>query len=87
MKNYIKIILLSFFARVIIQLIFFLNKIVIVGEKNLIQLLDLKQPIMVCVWHGRFLFPSWYLRSKTINVHAIASNNYDGEIMGRVLKS
>ena len=41
---------------------------------------------MVCVWHGRLLFPSWYIRLKTTNLHAIASRHTDAEIMARILK-
>ncbi|SVD21073.1 uncharacterized protein METZ01_LOCUS373927, partial [marine metagenome] len=37
-------------------------------------------------WHGRLVFPSWYLRLKTTNVHAIASRHTDAEIMARILQ-
>jgi lysophospholipid acyltransferase (LPLAT)-like uncharacterized protein len=41
---------------------------------------------MVCVWHGRLVFPSWYIRLKITNLHAIASHHSDAEIMARILK-
>ena len=71
MKSKIRIFFLSFLGSIIIQLIFYFNKIVIKGEKNLIALLQANEPIMVCVWHGRFLFPSWYLRLITNNIYLI----------------
>ena len=85
-KNYIKIALFSLLGRFIFQLLFFLNRIDIKGEKYLTNLINSKKPIMVCVWHGRLLFPSWYLRLKTTNVYAIASRHRDAEIMARILK-
>jgi len=86
MKSSIKIFFLSFLGRIIIQLIFYFNKVSIKGEKNLIALLQSKEPIMVCVWHGRFLFPSWYLRLVTKNIHAIAGKHSDAEIMAQILQ-
>jgi len=84
-KN-IKITLTSFFGQWLFQLLFKLNKIEVKGEENLINLINSGRPIMVCVWHGRLVFPSWYLRLKTTNVHAIASRHTDAEIMARVLR-
>ena len=87
MKLKIKLILFSLFGRWIIQIIFLLNKIVIKGEENFIELIKSGKPILVCVWHGRLLFTSWYLRFKVKNLYAIASKNPDGEIMARILKN
>ncbi len=83
----IKILILSIIGRWVLQLLFFLNKIQIKGEKNLSDIVDLKCPIMVCVWHGRLLFPSWYLRSKIKGAYAIAGRHNDAEIMARILTS
>ena len=81
----IKIIIISFIGKWIIQILFYLNKIVINGEEHLLKLINSGRPIMVCVWHGRLLFPSWYIRLKTTNIHAIASRHTDAEIMARIL--
>ena len=77
---------LSFIGRCVFQLLFLLNKVKIHGEDNLLQLAKAGKPIMVCVWHGRLLFPSWYIRLKMTNLHAIASHHSDAEIMARILK-
>ena len=82
----IKIILISFIGKGLFQILFYLNKIVINGEEHLLNLINSDKPIMVCVWHGRLLFPSWYIRLKTTNLHAIASRHTDAEIMARILK-
>ena len=86
MNKKIKITLTSFFGQWLFQILFKLNKIEVKGEENLINLINSGRPIMVCVWHGRLVFPSWYLRLKTTNVHAIASRHTDAEIMARVLR-
>ena len=86
MNKKIKITLTSFFGQWLFQLLFKLNKIEVKGEENLINLINSGRPIMVCVWHGRLVFPSWYLRLKTTNVHAIASRHTDAEIMARILR-
>ena len=86
MKDQFKIKALSFIGRCVFQLLFLLNKVKIHGEDNLLQLAKAGKPIMVCVWHGRLLFPSWYIRLKMTNLHAIASHHSDAEIMARILK-
>ena len=83
----IKIIIISFIGKWIIQILFYLNKIVINGEEHLLKLINSGRPIMVCVCHGRLLFPSWYIRLKTTNIHAIASRHTDAEIMARILNN
>ena len=86
MNKKIKITLTSFFGQWLFQILFKLNEIEVKGEENLINLINSGRPIMVCVWHGRLVFPSWYLRLKTTNVYAIASRHTDAEIMARVLR-
>ena len=81
-----KLICLSFIGRWVFQLLFFLNKVIIHGEENLLNLAKAGKPIMVCVWHGRLLFPSWYIRLKITNLHVIASHHSDAEIMAQILK-
>ncbi len=83
----IKIIIISFIGKWLFQIFFYLNKIVINGEEHLLNLINSDKPIMVCVWHGRLLFPSWYIRLKTTNLHAIASRHTDAEIMARILNN
>ena len=80
-----KIKIISFLGRWLIQLLFSLNKIVVIGENNLLNLINSGKPIMVCVWHGRLIFPSWYIRLKSTNLHAIAGRHSDAEIMARIL--
>ena len=40
---------------------------------------------MLCVWHGRLLFPSWYIRHHT-SLHIISSKHADSELLSHVLK-
>ena len=86
LKTQFKIKVFSFIGRCVFQILFFMNKVKIYGEENLLQLAQAGKPIMVCVWHGRLLFPSWYIRLKMTNLHAIASRHSDAEIMARILR-
>ena len=53
MKSEYQAFLLSLLGRWIFQILFFLNKVSIKGEENLLKLLKSGKPIMLCVWHGR----------------------------------
>jgi len=76
----------SIILRLICEILFKLNKIEINGENYLIDLIKSREPIMICVWHSRLIFPSWYLRMKLKNIYAVASHHFDAEIMSQILK-
>ena len=73
------------FGRWIFQILFFLNKVSIQGEENLLKLIKSGSPIMLCVWHGRLLFPSWYIRHHT-TLHIISSRHADSELLANILR-
>ena len=54
------------------------------GENLLLDLIKEGKPIMICVWHGRLLFPSWYIRNHT-SLHIVSSRHPDSEVLGRIL--
>ena len=85
MKSKRKILLLSLLGRWIFQILFFLNKVSIKGEENLLRLIKSGKPVMLCVWHGRLLFPSWYIRHHTA-LHIISSRHADSEILAHILR-
>jgi len=85
MKTKLKEFLLSLLGRWIFQLLFFLNKVSVLGEENLLKLIKSGKPIMLCVWHGRLLFPSWYIRHHT-TLHIISSRHADSEILAHILR-
>ena len=85
MKTELKVFLLSLLGRWIFQLLFFLNKVSVTGEENLLKLIKSGKPIMLCVWHGRLLFPSWYIRYHT-TLHIISSRHADSEILAHILR-
>ena len=76
---------IPFFGRWIFTMLFFLNKISIQGEENLLQLIKSGNPVMLCVWHGRLLFPSWYIRHHT-TLHIISSRHADSELLANILR-
>ena len=85
MKTELKAFLLSLLGRWIFPLLFFLNKVSVTGEENLLKLIKSGKPIMLCVWHGRLLFPSWYIRHHT-TLHIISSRHADSEILAHILR-
>ena len=85
MKIKYKLLLFSLLGRWVFQILFFLNKISVKGEENLLKLLKSGEPVMLCVWHGRLLFPSWYTRHHT-TLHIISSRHPDSEILAHILR-
>ena len=78
--------LIPLIGRWIFQILFFLNKVSIKGEENLLKLIKSDSPIMICVWHGRLLFPCWYIRKHT-TLHIVSSRNTDGELLSQILNN
>ena len=62
------------------------NKFKIYGEENWIQAQQKNNPIMLCVWHGRMLYPILYVIKNKIKPWAIASPHQDGDQMGKILE-
>ena len=85
MKLKLKSFLIPLLGRWIFQILFFLNKVSIKGEENLFRLIKSKSPVMLCVWHGRLLFPSWYIRHHT-SLNIISSRHPDSEILAHILR-
>ena len=77
--------LIPLLGRLIFQILFFLNKVSVKGEENLLELIKSGEPIMLCVWHGRLLFPSWYIRYHT-TLHIISSKHADSELLAQILR-
>ena len=81
MKSFI----ISLILQIYIQVTFRLNTIKVVGKENLDAILDDTHSSLLGVWHGRFLFPSYYLYSRNIDFWAIASKHKDAEVMAKIL--
>ncbi len=61
------------------------NKYEIRGQENLDNALKLNLPILLCVWHGRMLFPIFYVIKNKLKPWAIASPHNDGKIISSIL--
>ena len=86
MKLAIKSFIIPLFGRWIFQILFFLNKVSVKDEKNLLNIIKSGDPVMLCVWHGRLLFPSWYIRQHT-TLHIISSRHADSELLAHILRN
>ena len=60
------------------------------GEEHLSSLLRDKQPLILCLWHGRLLYLTWFVPNRFkragVEVHTIVSRSKDGELMARVAR-
>ena len=70
----------------VLNFIYKTNKFEVHGLENLKAAQDEKRPIMLCVWHGRMLYPIFYVAKNKIKTWAIASPHQDGYIMAQILK-
>ena len=77
--------ILTLIGYLCLSIIYKTNRFVITGEENLKKAIQNKQHILLCVWHGRMLYPIFYVIKNKINAWAIASQHRDGAIMGKIL--
>ena len=81
-----KFFILKWIGYIVLTLIYKSCKIEIRGQKNFEQALNNNNPTMLCVWHGRMLFPIYYVLNKKLSPWAIASPYQDGAIVASILK-
>jgi lysophospholipid acyltransferase (LPLAT)-like uncharacterized protein len=74
----------SFFASVLIRLLGITWRIEIRGEERLERAREISKSVIFAFWHGRLLVLSWTHRNR--NVHVLASEHYDGDLMGRTIE-
>ena len=74
-------------AKAVINFVYRTVSISVLGEKNILPYLDNKKPFLLCVWHGKMLFPIFYLKKKKVGLWAVASQHQDAQIMASFLKS
>jgi len=82
-----KALILKWLGYAVLSFIYKTNKFEVHGLENLKAAQQKKYPIMLCVWHGRMLYPVFYVCAKNrIKAWAIASPHQDGYIMAEILK-
>ena len=81
-----KIFILKWLGYVVLSFIYKTNKFKVYGTEHLKAAQNEKRPIMLCVWHGRMLYPIFYVAKNKIKTWAIASPHHDGYIMAEILK-
>ena len=80
MKKKMQFYLGIFLGKPFIKLLFLLNKKTILNGRNTI--IDGENPVIICSWHGRLIFPFYYLRNKGLFV--VAGFHRDAEIISRI---
>ena len=81
-----KALILKWFGYAVLSFIYKTNKFEVHGLENLKAAQQKKRPIMLCVWHGRMLYPIFYVAKNKIKAWAIASPHQDGYIMAQILQ-
>ena len=81
-----KAFILKWLGYIVLSLIYKTNEFEVYGFKNIELAQKKKRPIMLCVWHGRMLYPIFYVAKNKIKTWAIASPHQDGYIMAQILK-
>ena len=85
-KSNMKIWLFKWFGYIVLLAIYKTCKIKIQGQDNFNQITNNNRPTMLCVWHGRMLYPIFYVIKKKLSIWTIASPYNDGEIIAQILK-
>tara|TARA_Y100000996_G_C22382355_1_gene585637 strand:- start:84 stop:728 length:645 start_codon:yes stop_codon:yes gene_type:complete len=83
----IKIFLLSMIMQLCFFVLFRTNRWKISGYHNFQRAIESDYPIMLCTWHCRLLYASYFFKkNKTANLWAIASTHKDSELISRFLQ-
>ena len=81
-----KIFFLKWFGYICLSFLYKTNRFEVHGTENFKLAQKQSRPIMLCVWHGRMLYPIFYVIKNKIKAWAIASPHQDGYIMAEILK-
>jgi len=81
-----KIHFLKWLGYFVLSLIYKTCRFEIHGQEYFEKIKKNKKPIMLCVWHGRMLYPIFYVIKQKIKLWTIASPYKDGEIISQILK-
>ena len=76
----------SYLGQFMFAIIFRTSRWKIRGEEHFNKALASGKPIMLCVWHGRFSFPAFWLAKNHIHAYAIASRHGDAAIIARIFQ-
>ena len=63
-----KFLILKWIGYIVLSLIYKSCKIEIRGQKHFEGILNNKKPTMLCVWHGRMLFPIYYVLHQKLSI-------------------
>ena len=80
-----KFLILKWVGYIVLTLIYKTCRFKINGQNNL-EKINKNKPVLLCVWHGRMLFPIFYVIKNKVKSWAIASPYNDGKIMAEILQ-
>lgn len=71
-----------YLGKAALTILFGLNRKVVLNKKFLTDALATKKSVLICCWHGRLLFPLYFLRES--GAHGLAGLHRDAEIISKV---
>lgn len=74
----------SYFASLVIRALGITWRIEIRGEDRLERARKISDSVIFAFWHGRLLVLSWTHRNRKVQV--LASEHYDGDLMGKIIE-
>jgi lysophospholipid acyltransferase (LPLAT)-like uncharacterized protein len=74
----------SFFASLMIRILGATWRVEIRGGERLEQARRISETVIFAFWHGRLLVLSWSHRGR--NIQVLASEHYDGDLMGKTIE-
>ena len=80
-----KFLILKWVGYFVLTLIYKTCRFKINGQNNF-EKINKNKPVLLCVWHGRMLFPIFYVIKNKVKSWAIASPYNDGKIMAEILQ-
>ena len=86
MIDRLQILAISFILKTFLNIIFITCNWKIVNEKHFLDLVNSKQPVLLCSWHSQLLFVARYFKKSKLGPWAISSSHRDSEIMAKILK-
>ncbi len=76
----------SYLGQIMFAAVYRTSRWKVSGEEHFNAAIASGKPIMLCVWHGRFSFPAFWLAKNHFHAHAITSRHGDAAIIARIFK-
>lgn len=81
-----RIAFLSYLGQAVLTLLFRTNRFIVEGAEHIQQSRESGRPLLMCSWHGRVMYGSYWIYRNKLRPWTVASRHGDGEILARIVK-